>query len=149
MDEQQRLRLLRDNPALIDIDVEYNDILDCFLERFKKEYDIADKLIMSHFLPVMHGMQSRTFSSVFSGPLVYTKDGSEKYTAIPDLLTFFFVLAIRLPQSEQKDKFFDKIWASIRNDIIPLCETTNWIYNYLIRMIKYRGSPQKKSFHSF
>jgi hypothetical protein len=134
MDEQKRLQLLEDNPALIDIDVEYNKIIDGFLERFNREYNMNNEFSSSIFFIKI---DSREFSTVFSGPLVYAKDGFEKYTEIPDMITFFFTLAMRLPPGLQRDHCLEKVWEVIDTKVIPFCNNTNALYDSLIRMIDY------------
>jgi hypothetical protein len=132
MNEQQRLRLLQDNPALIDIDVDCEKIFDGFLERLKTECGGDEGLLRDYF---SNRMPTQLFSSIFSGPLVYAKDGFEKYTSMPDLLAFFFTLAMRLPQGPQQDQFYEKIWSAIRNNIVRMCDPTNALYDSLIKII--------------
>jgi hypothetical protein len=117
---------LKDNPAVIDIDIEYNKIINGFIKRFK---GIAGKWGMP--------LNSDQLAVMFAGPSQIDTRGFKPYTNLRDMFSFFTALSTRLiPQENQ----LNKLWELFES-IIPYCKDTNTLYDGVMNAI-YTHKPE-------
>jgi hypothetical protein len=139
MDKDKRLELLKNNPALIDIDFDYDTIIRGFLERFKKEYSTlqwADEKETNTNKRVK--IKSQEFACIFAGPrVITTTEGLECYHTVPDMLAFFYALLSRVPSFDRKNDASEKLWEIIDKNILPYCEETNGLYDAIMKIIDF------------